>query len=367
MTYYFGGKFNPFTKGHLSVVDGILTDIYLNGELTDKVVIGFKTGPYSEAGSEGHELCSSFEYRVELARQAIQELATKHPFAFEKEGVFDFVVQTGDRTWPYFQSKPGWWPEDGNVILALGGDEYDDFKESEEGRGTKWMFAKEIKANHKVLGFKRDGHISGTRVRKIFLGNPYTQFSEVRDFINKDQFDYIKKFGLYWQLGYEDEYRRKENVFLQGYDASKFPRPSATVDIILTSRYGGKYDQVLLIRRKGMPYKGFWALPGGFLDVISDESLEDAAERELAEEVNYEVEFKREDQFRTYSDIGSDPRCRIVDTVYHKYVDFTDFTLNDSKAGDDAEDMKWFLLDDLPRLAFNHRQILEDFINSKKE
>ena len=116
-----------------------------------------------------------------------------------------------------------------------------------------------------------------------------------------------------------------------------------------------------MIRRRGHPYKGFWALPGGFLD-MNDRNLESAAKRELREEALPDVIGFDSVQFKTYSDKGTDPRTRIVDVVFATRLAWID--LNKNKAGDDAAETHIFPVDELPRLGFNHGQIIREYFES---
>lgn len=128
-----------------------------------------------------------------------------------------------------------------------------------------------------------------------------------------------------------------------------YPRPAVTVDAILVS----SKKSVLLIERGREPYKGKWALPGGFIDL--DEELETACQRELKEETGIGVgELK---QFRAFGGVNRDPRHRTISVIFYA---FTEEELI-ARAGDDASKAQWFQLDQLPELAFDHRQILEDF------
>jgi 8-oxo-dGTP diphosphatase len=128
-----------------------------------------------------------------------------------------------------------------------------------------------------------------------------------------------------------------------------YPRPAVTVDAILVS----PQNSVLLIERGREPFKGKWALPGGFIDM--DEELEIACKRELEEETGIRVgELK---QFRAYGGVNRDPRHRTISVLFYT---FTDNELI-AYAGDDAAKAQWFPLNQLPELAFDHRQILEEF------
>lgn len=129
----------------------------------------------------------------------------------------------------------------------------------------------------------------------------------------------------------------------------QYPRPAVTVDAILVSNR--KF--VLLIERGRDPFKGKWALPGGFIDM--DEPLEIACQRELEEETGLRVgELK---QFRAYGGVNRDPRHRTISVLFYA---FTEDELVAS-AGDDAAKAQWFPLDQLPELAFDHQQIIAEF------
>jgi len=129
----------------------------------------------------------------------------------------------------------------------------------------------------------------------------------------------------------------------------EFPRPALTVDTVVVR--GEREHEVLLIRRKHDPYAGKWAIPGGFVD--ENESLEEAARRELKEEAN--VDARALEQLYTFGDKGRDPRGWTVSVVYLTKVDGA--KLN-PRAADDAAEVEWFSLKKLPPLAFDHDKIL---------
>ncbi|HEY5669390.1 MAG TPA: NUDIX hydrolase, partial [Anaerolineales bacterium] len=95
----------------------------------------------------------------------------------------------------------------------------------------------------------------------------------------------------------------------------EYPRPSLTVDIVIFTLRENRL-QVLLIRRANQPFAGYWALPGGFVQV--DESLEDAAARELSEETGIEQAYL--EQLYTYGDPERDPRGRVVSVAYFALI-----------------------------------------------
>lgn len=131
----------------------------------------------------------------------------------------------------------------------------------------------------------------------------------------------------------------------------QYPRPALTVDAIVIS----PLKSVLLIKRGREPFKGKWALPGGFIDM--DETLEIACRRELEEETGLRV--GELNQFRAYDAIDRDPRQRTISVVFYSFTEEDSIPL----AGDDAANAQWFQLDQLPELAFDHQQIIEDFKN----
>ncbi len=129
-----------------------------------------------------------------------------------------------------------------------------------------------------------------------------------------------------------------------------FPRPAVTVDIIIF-RLSDNDPEVLLIKRGNDPYKGHWALPGGFVD--KDEPLETAAARELKEETGLTDILLT--QMHTFGNPGRDPRGHTVSVVYVGYL--TDEST--ARAGDDAAAAEWFKTDELPDLAFDHDVVVE--------
>ena len=134
------------------------------------------------------------------------------------------------------------------------------------------------------------------------------------------------------------------------------PLGLATDLVILTVRDGRL--QVLLIRRGIPPYRGRWALPGGF--VRPDEDLETTARRELAEETGLSAERIHLEQVATYGAPDRDPRGRVVSVAYLALVP----DLPAPVAGSDAASASWVdatdVLDDSGRLAFDHHRILAD-------
>jgi 8-oxo-dGTP diphosphatase len=133
-----------------------------------------------------------------------------------------------------------------------------------------------------------------------------------------------------------------------GARVSRYRNPFPTVDIIIRNK-----DQVVLIERQNEPFG--WALPGGFVDY--GETLEIAATREAREETGLELEDLR--QFHVYSDPTRDPRQHNISVVFTAHGNGT------LRAGDDAQNARWFRLDALPSpLCFDHAKILDDYRKS---
>lgn len=130
-----------------------------------------------------------------------------------------------------------------------------------------------------------------------------------------------------------------------------YPRPALTVDCVVFGFDEGDL-KVLLIKRDLDPYKGRWALPGGF--VHEHESLDDAARRELREETGLEKLYL--EQLYTFGDRGRDPRGHVVTVAYYALVKLADHKV---RAATDASSAAWFSVSEASRLAFDHGKILE--------
>lgn len=133
----------------------------------------------------------------------------------------------------------------------------------------------------------------------------------------------------------------------------EYQRPGLTVDcVIFGLDLEAQSLKVMLIERDVEPFAGVWAIPGGF--VRSDESLLDAATRELEEETGITDVFL--EQLYTFGDPGRDPRGWVVSVAYYALVSPEKHNVH---ATTDARDARWFSVDTLPKLAFDHAEILE--------
>ena len=130
-----------------------------------------------------------------------------------------------------------------------------------------------------------------------------------------------------------------------------YARPALTVDCVVF----GLDDEdlkVLLIQRDLEPFAGRWALPGGFVRL--DETLDEAARRELQEETGLQRVFL--EQLYTFGDLQRDPRERVVTVAYYALVRLSDHQV---RAATDARNAAWFGIEDLPELAFDHATVLD--------
>ena len=130
----------------------------------------------------------------------------------------------------------------------------------------------------------------------------------------------------------------------------QYPRAALTVDCVVFGFDDGEL-KVLLIQRALQPFKGKWALPGGFVRV--NETLDDAARRELGEEAGLNNVFM--EQLYTFGTVNRDPRERVVSIAHYALVKLSDHR---AKAATDAANAEWFPISKVPKLAFDHADIL---------
>jgi 8-oxo-dGTP diphosphatase len=142
-----------------------------------------------------------------------------------------------------------------------------------------------------------------------------------------------------------------EAEFLVRYDASRYERPSVSVDTVIFTVTNEETDdhrklpdkllRVLLIKRGDHPFMGRWALPGGFVNM--NEGLDEAAARELKEETGIDGIYM--EQLYTWGAVGRDPRTRVISCSYLSLVDAESLQVT---AGDDAADARWFTVQEEP-------------------
>jgi 8-oxo-dGTP diphosphatase len=136
-------------------------------------------------------------------------------------------------------------------------------------------------------------------------------------------------------------------------EGGDYPRPMLTTDVVVLAG-AAETPRVLLIQRGNPPFAGSWALPGGFVE--EGEQVVQAAPRELAEETGLRIDASSLELLGVYDTPGRDPRGWTVSVVYIARVPG-----ESAVAGaDDAGDARWFAVEELPELAFDHALILAD-------
>jgi 8-oxo-dGTP diphosphatase len=138
----------------------------------------------------------------------------------------------------------------------------------------------------------------------------------------------------------------------QNYDPTRYERPSVTVDVVIFTLISQELH-VLLVKRRRWPFDGYWAIPGGFINM--DESLEAAARRELEEETGVRDVYL--EQLYTFGDVARDPRMRVLSVAY---IALVRADMQKIKVSDETTDVRWWPVRAMPaQLAFDHDQILD--------
>jgi len=158
----------------------------------------------------------------------------------------------------------------------------------------------------------------------------------------------------------------EEREFLAEYNPGTYPAVAYTTDVVLLTMYSGRFS-VLLVQRDEHPFKGQWALPGGF--VRPNETADAAAARVLATKTGLTSFPGALQQLRTYSDPGRDPRMRVVSSAYIGIAP----NLPEPQAGRNEQRAQYQAVMDIeedggfPGLAFDHSQILADAVKRVRD
>lgn len=169
------------------------------------------------------------------------------------------------------------------------------------------------------------------------------------------------------------EISEEEREFIRQYRADAYERPSVTADIVVFTLDEEDALNILLIQRKGFPFKDHWAIPGGFLDV-NRESIDDTARRELMEETGLTLDQSCLRQLYTFGQPDRDPRTHVISVAYTALIPKSQLAI---RAGDDARDARLFrirydiggmlfesgsLVIGEAQLAFDHAKIIRTAI-----
>ena len=351
---YYGSAFDPITTAHEAIIEKLKS-------YGEKLVIGI-------SANDEKNYTESFENRVNLLNYAINQ-----------DNNLDVLEQT-ERTFTFIENNF----KGETVNLCIGSDNMDRILKGDAGgwkntdklinRVNKfYVIPRNANVHYDMpdkielidIDLSKYSNVSSTSVRNALLRNPMTPFSMDLG-LSVNAYQWIKRYELYKQN--PDDYQTQEAAYILTHSSSDYPRPSVTADIVVT--YNNK---VLLIRRGNYPYKNYWSLPGGFFNPIdytdphtgeinkADLDINFTAQRELKEETGLEVALNRFKQIKTYAH-KFDPRGRIVDVAFSVELTKSDFDLvNSAIAGDDATELEWFKLTDLPLLAFHHTKIICDW------
>lgn len=353
MIYYYGGAFDPPTMAHIKIAQAV-KEMCKNG---DKLIVGVSSN------NEKNYIASAFD-RYDMAKIAFEDIA-------------DSIVEQRERMYNFLKC----FKED--VTIVLGYDEWKDLT----SENSRWEYPKALIGEYRFVVFMRSGeslreatldgerakfddipeevvvvnfkqnlldenlHVSSSYVRKMIYNG--CTVKALDKFIYSRVLDYIMENRLY-----DSRNKDEEAEFIDGYNIAAFDQPSVTATIAVISGFTYKDRKILLIRRGGHPYKGCWALPGGFFDPRSDESIMHTAIRELKEEVGIDIEPSPNyiTLLKYYDAKNLDPRGRIIDFAFR----VSGAKVDEAVAGDDAESLKWFNVNDLPvNIAFHHRDIIK--------
>lgn len=357
MIYIYGGAFDPVTKAHLEIVK------MLNKHLADndRIIV-------SVTNNNEKNYTLPYEARVELLRYTLRQI-------IKLDQPLPEIVEQRSRMYVFLKTTFKKADID-NITIIVGEDEWKDLVEG------KWAHSEELLKEFKfkvinrygqdlpvptfaIKGFdllkvKNTSSVSSSNVRNVFYTNPDVKYKEVQDFLHISTFKLIKDLGYYWQNG--EKYEAEMEEFLSDYAKKKeenhWGEPSVTTDIVA---YNG--DNILLIRRLKPPYRNYWALPGGFWEK-TDVDLNYGAAREFKEETTLDYDPSRFDQIKAYGH-NFDPRMKICDVAFAVRIHKED--MKSAVGADDAAEAKWFKLNELPALAFHHRQIIDDWMETKNK
>lgn len=354
-SYFYGLAADPLTKGHITIIKSLIKR--LKEDETLHIMISNNDEKIYSAPAQD---------RLQILDDVVQDILLNK----EVKGTVCTCIQ--NERMHYFLRKNFSNLRDEDITIVVGDDEFESLLRGE------WVNAELLLQNFSFLVYSREGKddwrrnpisteinyktvdlevpdTSSTRARRLLLRDPGLHYDTAIKFLLTHQvFREIKKRALYKQN--PPTYEQDQKAYLKTYEEMKeknhWGEPSVTTDIVA---FNG--NKILLIRRGNYPYKNYWCLCGGFMD-LTDPELKYTAARELKEETHLDIDANKFHQIKTYSHMF-DPRMRIVDVAFEVRVSKKE--MDSVSAGDDANEARWFSLDDLPPLGFHHRMIIEDW------
>jgi len=375
--FVYGGAFDPPTVAHETIIKDLFDRAAAQAETTPVRIV------FGVTNNDEKKYSADISHRIAM----MSRLAEMRKRSSDKYAKVDYlVVKQEERLYSWLEKgKLHAWLEHSKLLtkdttVVLGMDEWLDLYS-----GYTWRNAAELKETVSFLVYKR--HTSDLReykergtndptisVTRSDLLLPPASSSDAREEMRLDPYStpimlspdirgYISENGLYGQV---DTARRRaeERHFIDTYTAKDYPRPSVTATVVVhTDR------EILLVRRKGFPFKDHWCLPGGFAEPF--ETIEEAAMRELSEEISLDPAKCNDTKFKqlgvyTPNDprFSKDTGCWAYDVGLSLHV--RDYIKSMLKAADDAVELMWLPFDKLDhvRLAFHHKLIVNEFRKS---
>jgi len=319
----YGGSFNPIHNSHIGIIDSVIN----KGAMDEVWVMLCKNHPFGKN-------FVSLEHRIEMLKEAtigMNNVKINYTEVLSEEKSY-----TSDTLKKLRKEHP-----DKEFYLILGIDALNDL--------DKWHDSTYIRKTTPLIIVNREGypfkHYSNISIEDVVENIPEMSSTNIREriacgesihgMVPNNIEKYILEHGLY-------------------KDPVVYKNPASTVDLIIVNEKG-----TLLIKRKGAPFKDYWALPGGYLD-CGKEDLETAAVRELKEETSLIANTSDLELVGVYSDPKRDPRGHVISHAY-EVKNYSGTPL----AADDAKEIGFFKV--LPNLAFDHAKILSNFYKKKNE
>ena len=376
-TIVFGGAFDPPTKGHVAIFKQIQK--FIEKSTYEDYVLKILISCNDEKTYN-----ASFEDRKAMVQRA---------FELEKKYDYEIIMQEA-RMKDTIEKTLGILLEDAYIVIGM--------DQAVNIANNKWRYSQELRDNCGFLVFDRgfgksmfesifskfhnirklsftnadydDGvlSMSSTKARAEMEKYPFAAYDaiaasgycayspEIYKIVPRAVLVYIyqnKLYNQYEKVSYQEEEEKDLKEYKKEAKEKGWGEPSCTATILVHN----SSEEILLVRRAGFPYKGYWALPGGFFE-LKDKNLESTAARELKEETNLELDETSFRQIKTYSHMF-DPRMRIIDTGF--CIGIPDELQEVVMAKDDAAEVKWFPMYDLPSMAFHHGMIVQDFLESQ--